>query len=142
MRKESKDSLAIYRAKRDFSLTEEPSGKAAVASSKALRFVVQRHDATRLHYDFRLELDGTFKSWAVTKGPSLDPTVKRLAVEVEDHPLDYGDFEGTIPEGQYGGGTVQLLDRGYWAPEGDPAEALKKGHLKFVLQSVAPEGDR
>ena len=135
-----KDSLASYRAKRDFSQTEEPSGKAAVAAGKALRFVVQRHDATRLHYDFRLELDGIFKSWAVTKGPSLDPTVKRLAVEVEDHPLDYGDFEGTIPEGQYGGGTVQLWDRGYWLPQGDPHEGLKKGDFKFVLEGERLHG--
>src|SRR3979409_2116948 len=139
MRKESKDSLATYRAKRDFSLTEEPSGKAAVAADKAMRFVVQRHDATRLHYDFRLELDGTFKSWAVTKGPSLDPTVKRLAVEVEDHPLDYGDFEGTIPEGQYGGGTVQLWDRGYWESE-DPERGFKKGDLKFTLEGEKLHG--
>ncbi len=128
-----RDSLATYRAKRDFGLTDEPSGKARVAAAKQLRFVVQRHDATRLHYDFRLELDGTFKSWAVTRGPSLDPADKRLAVEVEDHPLDYGDFEGTIPEGQYGGGTVQLWDRGYWIPEGDPHEGLKRGDLKFTL---------
>ncbi|TBR29296.1 MAG: hypothetical protein EPO10_08620, partial [Reyranella sp.] len=135
-----KDSLAPYRAKRDFSLTEEPSGKASVPKSKQLRFVIQRHDATRLHYDFRLELDGTFKSWAVTKGPSLDPTVKRLAVEVEDHPLDYGDFEGTIPEGQYGGGTVQLWDRGYWIPEGDPHDGLKRGDLKFTLMGERLEG--
>ena len=135
-----KDSLASYRAKRDFNLTEEPSGKAAVAKAKQLRFVIQRHDATRLHYDFRLELDGTFKSWAVTKGPSLDPTVKRLAVEVEDHPLDYGDFEGTIPEGQYGGGTVQLWDRGYWIPEGDPHDGLKRGDLKFTLVGERLEG--
>ena len=128
-----KDSLSTYRAKRDFSQTAEPSGSAAVASAEALRFVVQRHDATRLHYDFRLELDGVFKSWAVTKGPSLDPHDRRLAVEVEDHPLDYGDFEGTIPKGQYGGGTVQLWDRGFWIPEGDPHAGLKKGDLKFTL---------
>src|SRR5688572_18700727 len=128
-----RDSLTTYRAKRDFSLTEEPSGKAAVPKSKQLRFVIQRHDATRLHYDFRLELDGTFKSWAVTRGPSLDPHDKRLAVEVEDHPLDYGDFEGTIPKGQYGGGTVQLWDRGYWLPDGDPHQGLKRGDLKFRL---------
>ncbi|HQS15907.1 DNA ligase D [Reyranella sp.] len=136
-----KDSLAPYRAKRDFNLTEEPSGaSSSVPKSKQLRFVIQRHDATRLHYDFRLELDGTFKSWAVTKGPSLDPKVKRLAVEVEDHPLDYGDFEGTIPAGQYGGGTVQLWDRGYWIPEGDPHEGLKSGDLKFTLVGERLEG--
>ena len=128
-------SLSTYRAKRDFNLTVEPSGNVPVPKSKRLRFVVQRHDATRLHYDFRLELDGTFKSWAVTKGPSLDPAVKRLAIEVEDHPLDYGDFEGGIPKGQYGGGTVLLWDRGYWAPEPgiDIDKALKKGDLKFVM---------
>ncbi len=135
-----KDSLATYRAKRDFRQTEEPSGKEAVAASKELRFVIQRHDATRLHYDFRLELDGVFLSWAVTKGPSLDPTVKRLAVQTEDHPLDYGDFEGTIPEGQYGGGTVQLWDRGYWRPIGDPREGLKRGDLKFVLEGERLHG--
>ena len=133
-------SLSTYRAKRDFKLTDEPSGNVPVPRSKRLRFVVQRHDATRLHYDFRLELDGTFKSWAVTKGPSLDPAVKRLAIEVEDHPLDYGDFEGTIPEGQYGGGTVQLWDRGYWIPEGDPHNGLKRGDLKFTLVGERLEG--
>jgi bifunctional non-homologous end joining protein LigD len=122
--------LKTYRAKRDFEKTAEPSGDLPVAPSKRLRFVIQKHAATRLHYDFRLELDGVFLSWAVTRGPSLDPHDKRLAVEVEPHPLDYGDFEGTIPKGQYGGGTVMLLDRGYWEPEGGTAEAmLKKGDL-------------
>ena len=121
--------LAVYRAKRDFTKTAEPSGKAKLAHSKRLRFVIQKHAATRLHYDLRLEFDGVFKSWAVTKGPSLDPKVRRLAVEVEDHPLDYGDFEGTIPKGQYGGGSVQLWDRGYWKPEGPLSlqEMLRKG---------------
>jgi bifunctional non-homologous end joining protein LigD len=127
--------LSKYRAKRNFEKTAEPSGERSVAPSPRLRFVVQKHDATQLHYDFRLELDGVFKSWAVTRGPSLDPHDKRLAVEVEDHPLAYGDFEGTIPEGEYGGGTVQLWDRGYWAPEGAsaPEAALAAGDLKFRL---------
>jgi bifunctional non-homologous end joining protein LigD len=120
---------------RDFTKTAEPSGRQQVARAPALRFVIQKHAATRLHYDLRLELAGVFKSWAVTRGPSLDPHDKRLAVEVEDHPLDYGDFEGTIPKGQYGGGTVQLWDRGYWRPIGErPAQAqLKQGELKFEL---------
>src|ERR1700732_2300350 len=131
--------LSKYRAKRDFKKTAEPSGARTVAPAGRLRFVIQKHAARRLHYDLRLELGGVFKSWAVTRGPSLDPSDKRLAVEVEDHPLDYGDFEGTIPKGEYGGGTVQLWDRGYWAPEGDqtPEQALKSGDLKFTL-----EGDR
>uniref|UniRef100_UPI00378356A1 DNA ligase D n=1 Tax=Phenylobacterium sp. TaxID=1871053 RepID=UPI00378356A1 len=107
---------------------------------KALRFVIQKHAASRLHYDFRLELDGVFKSWAVTKGPSLDPADRRLAVEVEDHPLGYGDFEGTIPKGEYGGGTVMLWDRGYWRPEGDPHDMLKTGDLKFVMDGVRLKG--
>ena len=111
--------LSKYRSKRDFSVTAEPSGKGKVATSEHLRFVIQKHAARRLHYDLRLELGDVFKSWAVTKGPSPDPRDKRLAVEVEDHPLHYGDFEGTIPKGEYGGGTVQLWDRGLWAPEGD-----------------------
>ncbi|MCM2457589.1 DNA ligase D [Rhizobium sp. CG4] len=133
------DNLSKYRAKRDFKQTQEPTGEAQVKPSNRRRFVIQKHDATRLHYDLRLELDGVFKSWAVTRGPSLDPGDKRLAVEVEDHPLDYGDFEGTIPKGQYGGGTVMLWDRGYWEPEGKktPEEALAKGDFKFTL-----EGDR
>jgi bifunctional non-homologous end joining protein LigD len=125
-------NLSTYRKKRDFEKTAEPSGDAAVAPSKRRRFVIQKHDASRLHYDLRLEDDGVFKSWAVTRGPSLDPHDKRLAVEVEDHPLDYGDFEGTIPKGQYGGGTVQLWDRGYWESD-DPKGGYKKGDLKFTL---------
>ena len=133
--------LSTYQAKRDFKVTAEPSGDAPVAPSNRLRYVIQKHDATRLHYDLRLEADGVFKSWAVTRGPSLDPHDKRLAVEVEDHPLDYGDFEGTIPEGQYGGGTVMLWDRGYWTPEGMTAEeGLKKGDLKFVLDGEKLHG--
>jgi bifunctional non-homologous end joining protein LigD len=126
-------ALKKYQAMRDFTLTAEPSGKRPVAGGKRLRYVIQKHVATRLHYDFRLELNGTFRSWAVTRGPSLDPADKRLAVEVEDHPLDYGDFEGAIPKGQYGGGTVMLWDRGFWQPEGDPDKMLAKGDLKFAL---------
>jgi bifunctional non-homologous end joining protein LigD len=137
-----KRALSTYRHKRDFSKTDEPSGKNKVAVSDRLRFVIQKHAASHLHYDLRLELDGVFKSWAVTKGPSVDPSQKRLAVEVEDHPLDYGDFEGTIPKGQYGGGTVQLWDRGYWEPEGKktPAEAMKAGDLKFTLDGERLRG--
>lgn len=134
--------LSAYRGKRDFRKTSEPSGSIEVRPSKRLRFVIQKHDATRLHYDLRLELNGVFKSWAVTRGPSLDPADKRLAVEVEDHPLDYGDFEGTIPRGEYGGGTVMLWDRGYWEPEADqsPEEALKKGDLKFTFHGERLKG--
>ncbi|HEY7929390.1 MAG TPA: DNA ligase D [Steroidobacteraceae bacterium] len=135
--------LSTYRAKRDFRKTAEPSGREAVAPASQLRFVIQKHAARRLHYDLRLELDGVFKSWAVTRGPSLDPADKRLAVEVEDHPLDYGDFEGTIAQGQYGGGTVQLWDRGYWAPlPGTQArQALRAGQLKFVLEGERLHGE-
>jgi len=124
--------LSTYRKKRDFEKTAEPSGKAKVAPSKRPRFVIQKHAATRMHYDLRLEFDGVFKSWAVTRGPSLDPRDKRLAVEVEDHPLDYGDFEGTIPKGEYGGGTVMIWDRGYWDSD-DSETGFKKGDLKFTL---------
>ena len=128
------DKLATYLSKRDFEQTAEPRSATLTRPSNRLRFVVQRHDATRLHYDLRLELDGVFKSWAIARGPSRDPHDKRLAVEVEDHPLDYGDFEGTIPHGQYGGGTVQLWDRGYWSPQGMTAEGgLESGDLKFIL---------
>ncbi len=134
--------LSRYEAKRDFQKTAEPRGADGVKASEKLRFVVQKHDATRLHFDLRLELDGVFKSWAVTKGPSLNPKDKRLAVEVEDHPLGYGDFEGTIPKGQYGGGTVQLFDRGVWAPEQDkpPEQSLQDGELKFVLAGERLKG--
>src|SRR5436189_2675853 len=137
-----KKLLAKYRAKRDFSKTAEPSGDAKVKEAKGLRFVIQKHAASHLHYDLRLELGGVFKSWAVTKRPSLDPHDKRLAVEVEDHPLDYGDFEGTIPKGEYGGGTVMLWDRGFWVPEGkdDAEQSLRQGELKFVLAGEKLQG--
>src|ERR1700722_17665207 len=138
----SEGGLATYRSKRDFTRTPEPSDRSSVAPSDRRRFVIQKHAATRLHYDLRLEVGGVFKSWAVTRGPSLDPHNKRLAVEVEDHPLAYGDFEGTIPKGQYGGGTVQLWDRGYWEPEDDidPEQALKNGELKFRLDGERLHG--
>jgi bifunctional non-homologous end joining protein LigD len=138
----STSKLEKYRSKRDFTQTAEPSGEHVIAPTERRRFVIQKHAATRLHYDLRLELDGVFKSWAVTRGPSLDPHDKRLAVEVEDHPLDYGDFEGTIPQGEYGGGTVQLWDRGYWVPEGDrkPEDALAQGDFKFVLAGERLQG--
>jgi bifunctional non-homologous end joining protein LigD len=132
-RSSAKGDLSRYRDMRDFSKTPEPSGAKAPAASQALRFVIQKHAARRLHYDLRLELDGVYKSWAVAKGPSLDPKVKRLAVHVEDHPIDYGDFEGVIPQGEYGGGTVMIWDRGFWRPEGDPAKGYAKGHLAFDL---------
>lgn len=131
--------LSTYLKKRDFRKTSEPKLLKA-ARGKAPRFVVQMHDATRLHYDLRLEHDGVFKSWAVTRGPSLDPRQKRLAVEVEDHPLDYGDFEGTIPKGQYGGGTVSIWDRGYWLAASDVDAALKQGEIKFALDGQKLHG--
>ena len=133
--------LDTYRAKRNFDITAEPRGRVTREKTKALGFVIQRHAATRLHYDLRLELDGVYKSWAVTKVPSLDPATKRLAVEVEDHPLEYGTFEGTIPQGQYGGGTVQLWDYGTWAPQSDdPRADLAKGQLKIVLYGKRMHG--
>ena len=127
--------LDTYRKKRDFSRTSEPRGKKERTedSKGQLSFVVQKHDATRLHYDFRLELDGVLKSWAVPKGPSMDPGEKRLAVETEDHPIEYGGFEGVIPDGEYGGGPVIVWDQGRWVPEGDPNKAYEKGHLVFEL---------
>src|SRR3569833_1196872 len=136
------NALKKYQSMRDFGITAEPSGKTrgGVKASARLRYVIQKHAATRLHYDFRLELNGTFRSWAVTRGPSLDPGEKRLAVEVEDHPLDYGDFEGTIPKGQYGGGTVMPWDRGFWAPDGDLEKMFAKGDLKFTLAGEKLKG--
>jgi bifunctional non-homologous end joining protein LigD len=123
--------LASYRKKRRFGVTAEPKGKRARKRGHA--YVIQKHDATRLHYDLRLELDGVMKSWAVTRGPSLVPDDKRLAVQVEDHPIEYNKFEGTIPKGEYGGGTVMVWDRGHWQPDGDPEFGLRKGHLAFHL---------
>ena len=131
-------SLETYNDKRDFTKTAEPEGTAAPVGGNS--FVIQKHDARRLHYDFRLEMDGVLKSWAVTKGPSLDPAEKRLAVQVEDHPLDYGGFEGTIPKGAYGGGTVILWDRGTWTPVGDADKGLRKGHLEFTLKGERLHG--
>src|SRR5512134_234077 len=122
--------IETYNRKRDFSKTKEPKGRKL--KGKGDSFVVQKHDASRLHWDFRLELDGVLKSWAVPKGPSLDPDDKRLAVRTEDHPLDYGEFEGVIPKKQYGAGEVLLWDKGEWTPEApDPRAALRKGTLHF-----------
>lgn len=139
------DPLAQYNAKRDFKLTPEPAGKVEKGAKKdkgGNRFIVQKHDATRLHYDFRLEVDGVLKSWAVTKGPSADPADKRLAVRTEDHPMSYADFEGVIPKGEYGGGSVMLWDRGTWAPvEGKSAKDIEKGHLHFTLDGERMKGE-
>lgn len=133
--------LQEYHRKRDFNATSEPVGKhARTRSGHALQYCIQKHDASHLHYDFRLELDGTLKSWAIPKGPSLDPKVRRLAVHVEDHPLDYANFEGHIPEGHYGAGDVIVWDRGIWEPEGDPHQAYAKGKLRFRLQGEKLSG--
>lgn len=131
-------TLDTYRQKRDFRTTSEPRGRKARKGGHS--FVIQKHDATRLHYDFRLEMDGVLKSWAVTRGPSLVPSEKRLAVHVEDHPLAYGDFEGTIPKGEYGGGTVIVWDRGRWEPIGDARKAYAKGHMEFTLDGEKLHG--
>jgi bifunctional non-homologous end joining protein LigD len=136
-------ALKEYRAKRRFDVTAEPAGveKPAAKRRKALIFVVQKHRATALHYDFRLEWNGVLLSWAVPKGPSLDPTIKRLAMEVEDHPIEYAKFEGIIPEGEYGGGTVMIWDKGTWTLESpDVDAALKKGDLKFALHGKKLKG--
>jgi bifunctional non-homologous end joining protein LigD len=134
--------LKEYGKKRNFSVTSEPSGKGASKQKHgALIYVIQKHRATALHYDFRLEWKGVLLSWAVPKGPSLDPSVKRLAMHVEDHPVDYASFEGTIPEGEYGGGTVMVWDQGTWTPEQDDVDAaLAKGDLKISLQGKKLKG--
>jgi bifunctional non-homologous end joining protein LigD len=138
--------LAEYKRKRDFTKTAEPEGKTTRRrSARALKYVIQKHAASRLHFDFRLELDGVMKSWAVPKGPSYDPAVRRLAMEVEDHPIEYNSFEGTIPKGEYGGGTVMLWDRGTYEPEaGGGAKALREGYergdLKIVLHGKRLRG--
>ena len=134
------DPLALYNAKRDFAKTAEPAGTLAPGHGNS--FMVQKHDATRLHWDFRIEVDGVLKSWAVTRGPSIDPNEKRLAVRTEDHPLSYATFEGTIPKGEYGGGTVMLWDRGTWSPvKGKSAKDIDKGHLHFVLDGERMKGE-
>ena len=134
-------SLSEYKKKRKFDKTPEPGPTKKHTRTRRL-YVIQKHRATQLHYDFRLEVDGVLKSWAVPKGPSLDPTVRRLAMQVEDHPVDYAKFEGVIPEGEYGGGTVMVWDYGTYKPEGDlsPAEALEKGDFKFELEGEKLKG--
>src|SRR4051794_38207762 len=135
-------SISAYRAKRDFTTTPEPApGRPQNAGSRPM-FVVQKHHAHRagLHWDFRLEHGGVLWSWAVRKGPSLDPADRRLAAHVEDHPLDYADFQGSIPEGQYGAGTVETWDRGTWIPIGDPEAGVRKGDLQFVLHGQRLRG--
>jgi bifunctional non-homologous end joining protein LigD len=144
---EQNDALSEYNSRRDFAKTPEPPGKRGRKKTKTLRFLVQKHAARRLHYDLRLELDGVLKSWAVPRGPSVDPGDKRLAVRTEDHPLSYGDFEGVIPAEQYGGGTVMLWDRGtytYGGSDPDPVEGLRRGYekgdFKFVLNGKRLKG--
>lgn len=133
--------LEKYRQKRNFGVSPEPKGSKVSSRKSSLHYVIQKHRASHLHYDFRLEWNGVLLSWAIPKGPSLDPTVKRLAMQVEDHPVEYGRFEGAIPEGEYGGGTVMLWDRGTWSPEEpDVQAALRKGSLKFELNGKKLHG--
>src|SRR6186997_1531252 len=132
--------LREYARKRDFRRTPEPRGRQHAARDDARAFVIQKHAASHLHYDFRLELNGVLLSWAVPKGPSLDPADKRLAMHVEDHPLEYGTFEGVIPPKQYGSGTVLLWDRGHWIPDGDAEAGYRKGKLKFTLHGEKLRG--
>lgn len=133
--------LADYNRRRRFEITPEPAGKPGRPRKKTREFVVQKHRASRLHYDFRLEHDGVMLSWAVPKGPSLDPANKRFAMQTEDHPIEYNQFEGVIPEGEYGGGTVMIWDRGTWEPEvNDVDAALAKGDLKFTLRGKKLRG--
>ena len=142
----AREQLTEYRRKRDFTRTEEPAGGSArKKATKKLDFVIQKHAASHLHYDLRLELDGVMKSWAVPKGPAPDPSIKRLAMQVEDHPIEYNTFEGTIPKGEYGGGTVMLWDRGTYEPEKGEGEdgvreGLRKGDLKIVFHGKRMKG--
>src|SRR6476619_4228819 len=133
-------SLLPYNKKRNFKITPEPKGEKKSKKSFTYKYVIQKHAASHLHYDFRLELNGVLKSWAVPKGPCLDPAVKRLAMHVEDHPVEYGSFEGIIPQGEYGGGTVLLWDRGDWEPVSDAMASYRKGRLKFVLHGEKLRG--
>src|SRR5687768_13419448 len=144
MARDNASALETYNRKRDFTKTDEPPGGFdKLAWGQGDGFMVQKHDATRLHYDLRLEMDGTLKSWAVPNGPSLDPSDKRLAIRTEDHPLSYATFEGTIPKGEYGGGTVMVLDRGSWThhPGKDPRKTLAEGHRHFSVAGERMQGD-
>jgi bifunctional non-homologous end joining protein LigD len=136
----SRDLQKKYNKKRDFGITAEPQGNAGKLAKTNLRFVIQLHEATRTHYDFRLEWHGVMKSWAVTKGPSYDPADKRLAVRTEDHPMEYNDFEGVIPDNQYGAGPVMIWDEGTWSPEDDPDKMEKKGRITFTIEGVRMKG--